>query len=156
MIRLLKINKKYRMHFNEHPKLYNNINNDFGNWYGKIDYNININSIKKNTINKSLKEITEKNEIKISEEYRKVVKKYCYKGITLGERCFNRYICETGWTNKHKKCYRYDSEEGYTKDYVLNDALFLNYGEIELEKKIGCNNIILWLNNNILNQRIKQ
>ena len=154
MIRLLKIIKKYRMHFNEHPKLYNNINNDFGNWYGKIDYNININSIKKNTINKSLKEITEKNEKKISGEYRKVVNKYCYKGIALGERCFNRYICETGWTNKYKKCYRYDSEEGYTKEHVLNP--FFELWRNRTRKKIGCNNISLWLNNNIFNQRIKQ
>ena len=35
MIRLLKVIKKYRMHFNEHPNLYNNIINAFENWYGK-------------------------------------------------------------------------------------------------------------------------
>ena len=36
----------------------------------------NIKTIKKNTINKSLKELAEKNEIKINDGYRKVVKKY--------------------------------------------------------------------------------
>ena len=41
---------------------------------------ITITTIKKNTINKSLKELAEKNDIKISEGYRKVVKKYWYKG----------------------------------------------------------------------------
>ena len=75
MIRLIKVIKKYRILFNEHPNLYNNIINDFGNWYGKVDDNVNINAIKKNTIIKSLKELAEKNEIKISEGYRKVVKK---------------------------------------------------------------------------------
>ena len=97
MIRLIKVIKKYRILFNEHPNLYNNIINDFGNWYGKVDDNVNINAIKKNTIIKSLKELAEKNEIKISEGYRKVVKKYWYKGSALEERCFIRYICETGW-----------------------------------------------------------
>ena len=58
MIRLLKVIKKYRMHFNEHPTLYNNIINEIGNWYGEMDDNININTIKKNTIIKSLKEIS--------------------------------------------------------------------------------------------------
>ena len=76
MIRLLKVIKKYRMYFNEHPTLYNNIINEFGNWYGEMDDNININTIKKNTIIKSLKELVEKNGIKNSESYRKVVKKY--------------------------------------------------------------------------------
>ena len=38
----------------------------------------------------------------------------------LEERCFIKFICETGWTNNHKKCYRYGSEEGYTKKHVLN------------------------------------
>ena len=81
MIRLIKVIKKYRILFNEHPNLYNNIINDFGNWYGKVDDNVNINAIKKNTINKSLK--AEKNEIKINDGYRKVVKKYWYKGSAL-------------------------------------------------------------------------
>ena len=80
------------MHFNEHPTLYNDIINEFGNWYGEMDDNININTIKKNTIIKSLKELAEKNEIKISEGYRKVVKKYWYKGSALEERCFIRYM----------------------------------------------------------------
>ena len=71
MIRLLKVIKKYRMHFNEHLNLYNNIINAFGNWYGKIDENTNINTIKKNTNNKSLKEIAEKNGTLISKGYRK-------------------------------------------------------------------------------------
>jgi hypothetical protein len=31
MIRLIKVIKKYRILFNEHPNLYNNIINDFGN-----------------------------------------------------------------------------------------------------------------------------
>ena len=94
MIRLIKVIKKYRMHFNEHTNLYNNIINEFGNWYDEMDDNININIIKKNTINKRLKELAEKNEIKISEGYRKVVKKYLYKGSVLEERCFIRYICK--------------------------------------------------------------
>ena len=80
MIRLLKVIKKYRMHFNEYHNLYNNIINAFGNWYGKIDENTNINTIKKNTNNKSLKEIAEKNGTLISEGYRKVVKKFWYTG----------------------------------------------------------------------------
>ena len=123
------------MHFNEHPTLYNDVINEFGKWYGEIDDNISINTIKKNTIIKSLKELAEKNELKISEGYRKVVKKYWYRGSALEERCFIRYICETGWTNNHKKCYRCGSEEGYTKEHVLNNALFLNHGETEQEKK---------------------
>ena len=45
MIRLIKVIKKYRILFNEHPNLYNNIINDFGNWYGKIEDNTNINAI---------------------------------------------------------------------------------------------------------------
>ena len=71
MIRLLKVIKKYRMHFNEHPTLYNDIINEFGKWYGEMDDNININTIKKNTIIKSIKELAEKKDIKISEGYRK-------------------------------------------------------------------------------------
>ena len=67
------------MHFNEHPNLYNNIINEFRNWYGNIDENININAINKKTNNKSLKEIAQKNGIKISKGYRKVVKKFLYK-----------------------------------------------------------------------------
>ena len=58
-----------------------------------MDDNININTIKKNTIIKSIKELAEKNDIK-SEGYRKVVKKYWYKGSALEERCFIRYICK--------------------------------------------------------------
>ena len=107
MIRLIKVIKKYRIHFNEYPNLYNNINNYFGNWYGKVEDNTNINSIKNNTINKSLK--TEKNEIKISEGYIKVVKKYWYKGSALEERCFIRYICETGWINTIKNVIEVDT-----------------------------------------------
>ena len=42
--------------------------------------NISINTIKKNTIIKSLKELAEKNDLKISEGDRKVVKKYWYRG----------------------------------------------------------------------------
>ena len=41
----------------------------FGNQYGEMDDDININVIKKNTIKKSLKEIAEKNEIKINVKY---------------------------------------------------------------------------------------
>ena len=48
-----------------------------------MDDNTNIKTIKKNTINKSLKELAEKNEIKINDGYRKVVKKYWYKGSAL-------------------------------------------------------------------------
>ena len=80
MIRLLKVIKKYRMHFNEHPTLYNDVINEFGKWYGEIDDNISINTIKKNTIIKSLKELAEKNELKISEGYRKVVKNIGIEG----------------------------------------------------------------------------
>jgi len=103
MIRFLKVIKKYRMHFNEHPTLYNDIINEFESWYGKINENTSINVIKKNTIEKSIKEMSEKNDIKISKDYRKVVKKFWYKGLALEERCFIRFICETGWTNNHKK-----------------------------------------------------
>ena len=42
-IRLLKVIKKYRIYFNEHPNLYNNIFNDFRKMYGKIDENFNSN-----------------------------------------------------------------------------------------------------------------
>ena len=86
MIRLLKVIKKYRMHFNEHPTLYNDVINEFEKWYGEMDDNITINTIKKNTIIKSPKELAEKNELKISEGYRKVVKKYWYRGSALEER----------------------------------------------------------------------
>ena len=55
MIRLLKVIKKYRMNFNKHPNLYNNIINDFGNLYDKVYENTNIDTIKVNIINKSLK-----------------------------------------------------------------------------------------------------
>ena len=79
---------------NEHPTLYNDVINEFGKWYGEMDDNISINTIKKNTIIKSLKELAEKNDLKISEGYRKVVKKYWYRGSALEERCFIRYICE--------------------------------------------------------------
>lgn len=34
---LLKIINKYRIYFNKHPKLYNNIINDFSKLYGKVD-----------------------------------------------------------------------------------------------------------------------
>ena len=99
---LITINK-YRVHFNEHPTLYNDIINEFESWYGKINENTSINVIKENTIEKSIKEMSEKNDIKISKDYRKVVKKFWYKGLALEERCFIRFICETGWTNNHKK-----------------------------------------------------
>ncbi len=97
LIRLIKVIKKYRILFNEHPNLYNNIINDFENLYGKIDENTNIDFIKKNTINKILKEISEKYGVKISEGYRKIVKKFWYNGSALEERCFIKYNCETGW-----------------------------------------------------------
>ena len=35
MIRLIKVIKKYRTYFNEYPKLYYNIINDFFKCYGK-------------------------------------------------------------------------------------------------------------------------
>ena len=47
-------------------------------------------------INKSIKDMAIKNDISISEGYRKVVKKYWYKGSSEEEKCFIRYICETG------------------------------------------------------------
>ena len=155
MIRLLKVIKKYRMHFNEHPTLYNNIINEIGNWYGEMDDNININTIKKNTIIKSLKELVEKNGIKSSESYRKVAKKYCYKGSALEEICFIRYICEAGWTNNHKKCYRFGSEKGYTKEHVLNKCPVFELWRNRIRKKIGCNNISLWLDKNIFKSSYK-
>ena len=37
IIRLIKVIKKYRMHFNEYPRLYNNIINEFGDWYSEMD-----------------------------------------------------------------------------------------------------------------------
>ena len=92
-------------------------------------------TIKKNTIIKSLKELAEKNELKISEGYRKVVKKYWYRGSALEERCFIRYICETGWTNNHKKCYRCGSEEGYTKEHVLNKCPVFELWRNRIRKK---------------------
>ena len=61
------------MHFNEHSTLYNDIINEFGKWYGEMDDNININSIKKNTINKSLKELAEKND-KLVKDTEKLLK----------------------------------------------------------------------------------
>ena len=67
-----------------------------------IDENSNINFIKKNKIHKSLKEITEKYGVKISEGYRKIVKKFWFKSSALEERCFFKCNCETGWTNNHK------------------------------------------------------
>ena len=112
------------MHFNEHPNLYNNIINAFENWYGKIDENTNINTIKKNTINKSLKEIAEKNGTLINEGYKKVVKKFWYTGSVFEERCFYRYICETGCTNDHKKSYRCCTEEDYTKKFAKQIPCF--------------------------------
>ena len=117
--KIIKVIKKYRIHFNEHSNLYNNIKNDFENRYDMIDENSNINFIKKNKIHKSLKEIAEKYGVKISEGYRKIVKKFWFKSSALEERCFIKYNCETGWTNNHKKCYKYGSEE-YTKEHVLN------------------------------------
>ena len=83
------------------------------------------------------------------EGYRKVVKKYWYRGSALEERCFIRYICETGWTNNHKKCYRCGSEEGYTKEHVLNKCPVFESWRNRTRKKIGCNNIKLWLDKNI-------
>ena len=68
MIRLIKVIKKYKIHFNEQLNSYNIIINEFGNWNGEMDDNTNIKTIKKNTINKSLKELAEKNEIKINDE----------------------------------------------------------------------------------------
>ena len=56
IIRLLKVIKKYRIHFNENPTLYNDIINEFGKWYGEMDDNININTIKIIII-KSIKEM---------------------------------------------------------------------------------------------------
>ena len=67
MIRLIKVIKKYKIHFKEQLNLYNIIINELGNWYGEMDDNTNIKTIKKNTINKSLKELAEKNEIKIND-----------------------------------------------------------------------------------------
>ena len=101
-----------------------------------MDDSITINTIKKNTIIKSLKELAEKNELKISKGYRKVIKKFWYKESALEERCFIRYICETSWTNNHKICYRCGSEEGYTKEHVLNKCPVFDHGESELEKKL--------------------
>ena len=42
MIRLIKVIKKYKIHFNEQLNLYNIIINEFGNWYGEMDDNTNI------------------------------------------------------------------------------------------------------------------
>ena len=67
MIRLIKVIKKYKIHFKEQLNLYNIIINELENWYGEMDDNTNIKTIKKNTINKSLKELAEKNEIKIND-----------------------------------------------------------------------------------------
>ena len=47
MIKLIKFIQKYKIHFNEDLNLYNNIINKFRNWYGEMDDNIIINSIKK-------------------------------------------------------------------------------------------------------------
>ena len=75
MIRLIKVIKKYKIHFNDQLNLYNIIINEIGNWNGEMDDNTNIKTIKKNTINKSLKELAEKMKLKLMMD-RKVVKKY--------------------------------------------------------------------------------
>ena len=67
MIRLIKVIKKYKIHFIEQLNSYNIIINEIGNWNGEMDDNTNIKTIKKNTINKSIKELAEKNEIKIND-----------------------------------------------------------------------------------------
>ena len=155
MIRLLKVIMKYRVHFNEHPKLYNNIINKFFEWYGKVDNNTNLNGVKKHTIIKSIKDMAKKNDISISEGYRKVVKKYWYRGSAEEEKCFIRYICETGWNNNHKKCFRCGSNEGYTKKHVLNECPVFEKWRSRTRKKIGCNNICHWLDNNIFKPKYK-
>ena len=133
MIRLLKVIKKYSLHFNEHPTLYNNIINECFELYGKVDNNTNLNVVKNKTINKSIKEMVEKNGI-ITEEHRKVIKKYCFKGSAEEEKCFIRYICETGGIIIIKKCSICFSKECYTKEHVLNKCLYLKNGEIEQKK----------------------
>ena len=62
--------------------------------------------------------------------------KYWYKGSALEERCFIRYICETGWNNNHKKCYRCGSEEGYTKKHVLNKCPVFELWRNRTRKKV--------------------
>ena len=119
-----------------------------------IDENSNINFIKKNKIHKSLKEIAEKYGVKISEGYRKIVKKFWFKSSALEERCFIKYNCETGWTNNHKKCYKCGSEE-YTKEHVLNKYPVFELWRNRTRKKIGCNNICLWFDNNIFKSKYK-
>jgi len=93
--------------------------------------------------------MAKKNGIKISDDYRKVVKKILYKGSAREERCFIRFICETGWTNNHDKCYRCGSEEGYSKEHVLNKCPIFEKWRNKTRKKIGCNNVKLWLDRNI-------
>ena len=151
MIGLLKLSKNIEFILMNIP----NIINDFENLYGKIDENNNIYFIKKNKINKSLKEIAEKYVFKISEGYRKIVRKFWYKGSALEERCFIKCNCETGWTNNHKKCYKCGSEE-YTKEHILNKYPVFELWRNRTRKKIGCNNIRLWLDKNIFKHRIKQ
>jgi len=82
MIRLIKVIKKYKIHFIEQLNSYNIIINEIGNWNGEMDDNTNIKTIKKNTINKSLKELAEKMKLKLMMD-RKVVKKYWYKESAL-------------------------------------------------------------------------
>jgi len=130
--------------------------NELECWYGKIDGSTSINVIKKNTIEKSIKEMAEKNGIKISEDFIKVVKKFWYKGSTLEERYFIRFICETGWTNNHKICYRYGSEEGYTKEHVLDGCPIFEKLRNKTRKKIGCGDLKLWLDRNVFERGYKR
>ena len=91
--------------------------------------------------------MAKKNGIKISEGYRKVVKKYWYKGSAEEEKCFIRFICETGWNYNHQKCFRCGSKDCYTKKHVLNECPVFENWRSRTKKKIGCSNICLWLEN---------
>ena len=50
------------------------------------------------------------------------------------------YVKQAGLTII-KKCYRFGSEEGYTKEHVLNKCPVFELWRNRTRKKIGCNNI---------------
>ena len=97
-----------------------------------MDDNITITTIKKNTINKSLKELAEKND-KLVKDTEKLLKNIDIKCQSqMRDALSDIYVKQAGLTII-KKCYRFGSEEGYTKEHVLNK----------------CPVFELWRNNNI-------
>ena len=98
--------------------------------------------------------MVEKNGLSISEGYRKVVKKYWYKGSSEEEKSFIRYIWETGWNKNHKKYFKYGSNEGNTKKHVLNECPVFEKWRSRTKKKIGSNIYVIGLIKTYLIQNI--